>query len=746
MRKMILSMFCLLCCAGVSYAKPAGAQAADGGQISLKDIARGAFRAKGIAAIRPLADGESYSMLSEDSRQILQKSFKTGKQTAVLFDAATARGAKLDYIDGYILSPDGRNILIQTETEYIYRRSFRATYYIYNVRNNRLAPLSGGGKQQAAVWSPDGNQVAFVRDNNIFLIKLLYDNSESQVTKDGSFGHVLNGIPDWVYEEEFGLNRQMTFTADSRQIVWVRSDESAVKSYSLTRFKGLAPEESQYAVYPGTYDYKYPKAGEDNSKVELMSFDIKSHQTRRIPVPLDADGYIPRIAATADSSRVAVFTLNRHQDCLRIYMANPLTTVCKLAIEQQAKDYVLEDNVTGVVITPKHIVMPSDRDGWNHIYIYTHTGQLLRQIVKDKWDVATVYGLDDKTGDVYFSGHGEGPTDTQVYVGHKDGRTERLTTEPGQNRAIFSTGFRYFVHVNSRMSHPEVYTLCNAAGKRLTVLEDNKALRDKLAQYHLSQPEMFHFTTSEGVELNGWMVRPKDFDPQKRYPVIMYQYGGPGNQQVIDGWGIGMCGSGAIMEHYWAEQGFIAVCVDNRGTGGRGSDFQKCTYMKLGQLEARDQVETAIWLGKQSYVDKDRIGIWGWSYGGWNTLMSMSEGRPVFRAGVAIAPVTSYRFYDTVYTERFMRTPKENAAGYADCPITRAEKLSGSLLLCHGLADDNVHYQNTAEYTEALVQADKDFRQLVYTNRDHGISGGNTRYHLYRQAVNHFREQLRVGK
>lgn len=722
------------------------ASAAAAGQINLKDIAQGAFRAKGIAAVRPLADGESYSMLTSDGKQIVRRSFKSGKQTAVLFDATTARGAKLESIDGYSISPDERNILIETETEYIYRRSYRATYYIYNVRNNKLTPLSSGGKQQAAIFSPDGNQIAFVRDNNIFLVKMLYDNAESQVTKDGSFGHVLNGIPDWVYEEEFSTARQMVFTADSRQIVWVRSDESAVRSYSMQWFKGLAPEATDYAIYPGDYTYKYPKAGEENSKVEVMSFDIKSHQTRKLSIPLDADGYIPRIEATADSSRVAVFTLNRHQDCMRIYMANPLTTVAKLAIESQAKGYVLEDNVTGVKFTPQHIIVPADKDGWNHIYIYNHHGQLLRQVVKDKWDITAIYGMDDRTGDVYFAGHGQGPTDTQVYVGRKDGRIERLTTQAGQNRAIFSRGFRYFVHVWSSMAHPEVYTLCDAKGRSLATLEDNKALVDKLAKYDTAKPEMFSFTTSEGVQLNGWMVRPKDFNPQKRYPVVMYQYGGPGNQQVIDGWGIGMCGAGAIMEQYWAEQGFIAVCVDNRGTGGRGSDFQKCTYMKLGQLEARDQVETAIWLGKQSYVDKDRIGIWGWSYGGWNTLMSMSEGRPVFRAGVAIAPVTSYRFYDTVYTERFMRTPKENASGYADNPIARAANLHGSLLVCHGLADDNVHFQNTAEYAEALVQADKDFREVIYTNRNHGISGGNTRYHLYRQAVNHFKEQLGVGK
>ena len=676
-----------------------------GEKLSLKAITSGEFRSEVMQAVRPLADGETYGQMSADGKRVESYSFRTGQRVAVLFDVATARGAKLDQVDDYIMSPDGRRMLIQTQTKPIYRHSFTAVFYIYDIRNNKLEPLSDGGPQQTPVFSPDGNQIAFVRDNNIYLVKLLFDNAESQVTKDGKRNEIINGIPDWVYEEEFSINSSMVFSADSRQIIWIRYDESAVKQYSMQLFKGLAPERKEFATYPGAYTYKYPVPGEVNSKVSVWSYDIQSRQTRKIDVPLDDDGYIPRIKATSDPAKIAVFTMNRHQDKLRIYMANPLSTVCQLAIEDQVEKYIKEDVLEGVQITDQHILLPSERDGYNHLYLYNLNGQLQRQIVTDK------------------------------YV---------LTPKAGVNNAIFSQNFKYFINSWSDIHHPVQYTLCQNNGKTLVTLIDNQKLLQKLAGYELGTKAFFSFTTSEGVELNGWMVKPADFDASKKYPVIMYQYGGPGSQEVLNQWNIGMNNNGAILEQYLCQEGYICVCVDNRGTGGRGAAFEKCTYLRLGEQEARDQVETALWLGQQSYVDKDRIGIWGWSYGGWNTLMSMSEGRQVFRAGVAIAPPTNWRFYDTVYTERYMRTPQENQQGYDDVnPIARASQLHGALLICHGLADDNVHYQNTAEYVEALVQADKDFRQLVYTNRNHGIYGGNTRNHLFRQAINHFNANLK---
>ena len=720
------------------------AQTIAGGKLSLKDITRGEFRAKSIKEVRPMPDGETYAQISDDGKSIQTYSFKTGKQVGSLFDATTARGAQIQRVEGYILSPDGKRILIQTETNFIYRRSFTAIFYIYDIRNNKLEPLSEGGPQLTPVFSPDGNLIAFVRDNNIHLVKLLYDNAESQVTKDGKRNEVLNGIPDWVYEEEFSTNSSMVFSADSRQIIWIRYDEREVPMYSMQMFKGLAPAMEEYKDYPGNYTYKYPIPGQPNSKVSVHSYDIQSHQTRKIDLPLDADGYIPRIKATSDPTKIAIFTMNRHQDVLRVYMANPLSTVCQLAIEDKVDKYIKEEMLDDVQITDKHILLPSERDGYNHLYLYNLNGQLLRQIVNDKYVVTSVYGYDEQTGNTYFAANPSGATEQQVMVAYPNGKIDVLTPKAGVNNAIFSKNFKYYINIWSDIDHPAQYVICQNNGKVLTKLIDNEELKQKLADYDLGKKELFSFTTSEGVTLNGWIVKPADFNPSKRYPVIMYQYGGPGNQQVLNQWGIGMSGNGAILEQYLCQQGYICVCVDNRGTGGRGADFEKCTYLRLGELEARDQVETALWLGQQSYVDKERIGIWGWSYGGWNTLMSMSEGRPVFRAGVAIAPPTCWRFYDTIYTERYMRTPNENKSGYDEVnPIARASQLHGALLICHGLADDNVHYQNTAEYVEALVQADKDFRQLVYTNRNHSIYGGNTRYHLFRQAVNHFNTELK---
>ena len=715
-------------------------------KLDLKSITRGEFRAESMASLKPLDDGESYSQVSSDGTKILKYSFKTGKQTGVIFDLNNVRGPKIriDRIDGYIFSPDGKRILIQTDTRYIYRRSFTATYYIYEVQNNKMGPLSVGGEQQTPLFSPDGNMIAFVRQNNIFLVKLLYDNAESQVTTDGERNSIINGIPDWVYEEEFSTNRSMVFTADSRQLVWIKYDESKVKEFSFQWFRGSNPTMDEYLTYPGSYVYKYPKAGEDNSKVGVYSFDIKSRKTRQIDVPLDADGYIPRIVMTSDPTKVAVFTMNRHQDDMRIYMANPLTTLSKLVVQDKVDKYVKQESMCAVTFTDQHILVPSERDGYNHIFIYTLNGQLKRQVVKGHFEVTDIYGMDDKTGDVFYAANELGPQDKQVYVSHANGKTERLTSKEGQNNATFSSGFRYFINIWSDLNNPPVYTLNDSRGRILHTMIDNKALKEKYQSYGLGTKELFSFTTSEGVKLNGWMVKPADFSPSKRYPVIMFQYGGPGSQQVLNYWNIGAAGQGAILEQYMAQQGYIVACVDNRGTGGRGAEFEKCTYLRLGEKEAFDQVEAALWLGQQPYVDKDRIGMWGWSYGGWNTLMSMSEGRPVFCAGVAVAPPTCWRYYDSVYTERYMRTPKENKSGYDEVnPIARAAKLHGALLICHGLADDNVHFQNTAEYTEALIQADKDFKENIYVNRNHGISGGNTRNHLYRQIIQWFDEKLK---
>lgn len=714
-----------------------------GGKLTLPDITSGKFAAKTVNGINPIEGTDTYARISQDGERVVCCSFKTGKELSVLFDVKNTMGCKIDGFDDYVLSPDGKRMLIQTKTERIYRRSFKADFYIYNIESRRLDRLSDGDKQQIPTWSPDGQQVAFVRGGNIFLVKLLYDNAEIQVTKDGKFNEVINGLPDWVNEEEFGFNSALTFNADGTMICWLRYDESKVKTYSLEMYKGMKPAKEEYAAYPGFYSYKYPKAGEDNSTVSAWSYDIKSHKINRLQVPLDADGYMPRIKPTNDPMRIVVYTMNRHQDDLCLYAVNPRSTVAQLIIKEHVDKYVREEAMEGVKFVGDKILLPSDRSGYTKLYIYNMNGQLQRTIGDGNYDITSVYGYDPKTGDVYYQAAALGATDRQVYVTHKNGKTVRLTDREGWNTAFFSGDFQYFVNTWSDYNTPYVFTTRTREGKLINTIEDNKAVKQLASDYGFCKREPFSFTTSEGVMLNGWMVKPKDFDANKKYPVIMHQYSGPGSQQVTNSWSAGSMGQGGAFDSYLAQEGFIVVSVDGRGTGGRGSEFEKCTYLNLGNLESKDQVETALYVGSLPYVDKDRIGIWGWSYGGFNTLMSMSEGRGVFRAGVAIAPPTNWKYYDSVYTERYMRTPKENPDGYATNPIERAPKLHGALLICHGTADDNVHPQNTYEYSEALVQADKDFRELFYTNRNHSIFGGNTRNHLLRQVAQFFKTELK---
>lgn len=714
-----------------------------GGKLTLPDITSGKFAAKTVNGINPIEGTDTYARISQDGERVVCCSFKTGKELSVLFDVKNTMGCKIDGFDDYVLSPDGKRMLIQTKTERICRRSFKADFYIYNIESRRLDRLSDGDKQQIPTWSPDGQQVAFVRGGNIFLVKLLYDNAEIQVTKDGKFNEVINGLPDWVNEEEFGFNSALTFNADGTMICWIRYDESKVKTYSLEMYKGMKPAKEEYDTYPGFYSYKYPKAGEDNSTVSAWSYDIKSHKINRLQVPLDADGYMPRIKPTNDPMRIVVYTMNRHQDDLCLYAVNPRSTVAQLIIKEHVDKYVREEAMEGVKFVGDKILLPSDRSGYTKLYIYNMNGQLQRTIGDGNYDITSVYGYDPKTGDVYYQAAALGATDRQVYVTHKNGKTVRLTDREGWNTAFFSGDFQYFVNTWSDYNTPYVFTTRTREGKVINTIEDNKAVKQLVSDYGFCKREPFSFTTSEGVVLNGWMVKPKDFDANKKYPVIMHQYSGPGSQQVTNSWSAGSMGQGGAFDSYLAQEGFIVVSVDGRGTGGRGSEFEKCTYLNLGNLESKDQVETALYVGTLPYVDKDRIGIWGWSYGGFNTLMSMSEGRGVFRAGVAIAPPTNWKYYDSVYTERYMRTPKENPDGYATNPIERAPKLHGALLICHGTADDNVHPQNTYEYSEALVQADKDFRELFYTNRNHSIFGGNTRNHLLRQVAQFFKTELK---
>ena len=715
---------------------------AENGPLSLKSITGGEFYAHGIYGVNPLADGESYSQLV-DGKRIVVSSFKTGEQTGILFDADNTKGkVKVSRIDGYIMSPNQKNILLRTQTQSIYRHSTTAVYYIYNVQNRTLAPLSDGGPQECPLWSPDGNMVGFVREGNLFLVKLLFDNAEVQITKDGKFNSIINGKADWVYEEEFVTNRSFDFNADATMLAWIRYDESQVPLFSFPMYKGMLPEMKENAEYPGAYEYKYPIAGQPNSKVSVHTFDIKSRATREVKVPLEAEGYIPRIAFSSDPNKLLILTQNRHQDNLQVWVANPRSTECRCIVTDEVKPYVADKTYTLFKTIKDGFILMSERSGFAHLYQYNLLGTLKREIGKGQDIITDFYGYDEKTGTYYYQAQDGGPLRTGVYKCDAKGKVTSISTEPGQNSAIFSGNFKQLMLTHHSAATPPTYTLRNDKGKVLKTLQDNAALKQKIDGMNLAKIEFFQFQTQDGVDLNGIMVKPADFDANKKYPVILFQYSGPGSQQVLDSWYAGNC-SAALLERYMAQEGFVSVIVDGRGTGGRGAEFEKQTYLKLGQLESHDQVETAIYLSKLPWVDAKHIGIWGWSFGGFNTLMSMSEGRPVFYAGVAVAPPTSWRYYDTVYTERFMRTPKENQEGYDCSPITRAKNLSGSLLIIHGLADDNVHFRNVAEYTEALVHADKDFRQLTYTNRNHSIYGGNTRNHLFRQLINHFKQSMK---
>ena len=564
--------------------------------LSLERITHGDYSAKTVRGVRPMGDGERYSVLAEGTR-IVAYSFKTGQQTDVLFDVKNTKGdVQLTQIDGYTMSPDESNILIQTQTQRIYRHSFTAVYYIYNVRNRTLVPLSDGGPQEIPAFSPDGTMVAFVREGNLFLVKLLFNNAETQVTKDGEYNKVINGKPDWVNEEEFSLARAFDFNADNTMLAWVRYDEAAVKEFSFPWYKGAAPEMTQYADYPGEYRYKYPIAGEVNSKVSVLTYDIKSRAIRTMKLPLDADGYIPRIQFTSDANKLCILTQNRHQDRLDIYMGDPRSTECKLVVRDQVEPYVSEDPYKSLSFHPGGFVLMSERSGFNHLYLYDLNGTLRRQLTKGNFVVTDYYGYNDKTGDCFYASNEEGTQYKSVYKVDAKGKVTKLSAQRGTNSATFSSSFKYFLNVYSNISTPPVTTLNDATGRVLSTMEDNADLKSKIGQLGLSRPEFFTFTTGEGVQLGGYMLKPVDFDASKRYPVVMFQYSGPGSQQVIDSWWAGNCG-GCLFEHYLVQEGFICVCVDGRGTGGRGAAWEKQTYLKLGLLEAKDQVETALWLG-----------------------------------------------------------------------------------------------------------------------------------------------------
>ncbi|KAA6333150.1 Dipeptidyl aminopeptidase 4 [termite gut metagenome] len=727
MKKVVVNsvlFFCLFCFISVVYA---------GKSLDLKEIVSGRFRPEQISDIVPTGDGNYYTRMNAEGTQIVKYSFKTGEQVEVIFDTQQAKGCPFNTFDGYTFSPDNTKILIRTETAKIYRHSYAAVYYMYTIRRNLVESLSNGGAQQAPVFSPDGNMVAFVRNNNIFLVKMLFNNSESQVTEDGKPNEILNGVPDWVYEEEFDISRALEFSPDSKMLAYIRFDESEVPSFSLQLFAGQS----------GTYTYKYPKAGETASKVSVHTFDIKTTVTHKMDLPLEADGYIPRIRFTQDAEKLAIMTLNRHQNRFDMYYANPRSTVCKLILRDEDPYYISSHVFDTIKFYPKNFSFLSEKGGYAHLYWYTINGVLVKQVTSGDFEVDSFLGWDAESDTFYYESNEESPLHNAIYKINKKGKKTKLSKMKGTNTALFSANMKYYVNTYSTMQTPPVVTLNNNEGKVLKTLVDNSKLKQLLAEYDLPTREFFTFTTSQGTELNGWMMKPADFNTSTKYPVLMYQYSGPESQQVVDRWETAESGGNIGWETYMTSKGYIIVCVDGRGTGGRGVEFAKCTYLNLGMKEAQDQVETARYMGEQMYVDKSRIGIWGWSFGGYIAIMSMSKDVPVFKAGAAVAPITDWRYYDKIYTERFMRMPKENTEGYeAASAFTCIKNLKGKLLLIHGTADDNVHFQNTIEYSGQLVQADKQFDMQVYNNSNHSIYGGNTRLHLFTRLTDFFLENL----
>ncbi len=714
-----------------------------GNNLKLQDVINYAYWPETYSAIKPMADGEHFARLSSDRSMVLQYSFKSGEVVDTIFDAATARGFNHKRIDGYQFSPDESRLLIQTKTTPIYRRSFTAEHYIFSRKNNKVAPLSQNGAQQVPKFSPDGTMIAFVRNNNIFIVKLLFDNSESQVTKDGEFGKVLNGIPDWVYEEEFSTNCSYDWSADSKMLAYIRYDESNVMNYDMPMY---IPTQSkvEYDPYVAPYSYKYPVAGADNSKVSVHTFDVKSRVNRQMKLEIGNEDYIPRIQFTKDPDMLAIVTLNRHQSVMDIFAANPLSGLCKRILREESKKYLNEATYTKIKFYDKHFVLHSERSGYNHLYLYTLGGDLVRPITQGEYEVTNFFGWNEKKNEFYYQSNEGTPLRDNVYKINAKGKKVRLTSGDGTNSTVFSSGMKYFINTFDNLTTPPIVTTNDNNGKIIKTLIDNSRLSEKLKSVDMPQKEFFSFTTSDGIQINGWMIKPHDFDANKKYPVIMHQYSGPYSQSVKDTWYTGMY-PGAMYEAYMTEQGFIMVCVDGRGTGGRGTDFGKCTYMQLGIYEPKDQVEAAKYLGTLPYIDKENIGMWGWSFGGYNTIMSMSQDDAVFKAGVAIAAPTDWRFYDTVYTERYMRTPKENKEGYdAGSAIVNAKKLNGKLLLIHGTADDNVHFRNMLRYIHVLNQAGKQHEVALYPDSNHSIFfGSNTRYHLFERMTKFFIENLK---
>ena len=701
-------------------------------KLTLEDIyVNHKFSSRGVTGLKSMKSGDEYCLLKKDSLNIYE--YATGKLTRALVTSGKlipAGDTGAIEMGNYELSNDETKILFATHEEAIYRHSTIASYYVYNIVSGKLTALSQNGKQRLASFSPDGTKVVFVRDNNIFIRELNTD-KEIRITNDGKINAIINGACDWVYEEEFGFSKAFEWSPDSKKLAWYRFDESKVKEYQLTMYGDLYPEHSKY---------KYPKAGEDNSIVTLSIWNTDSGKTTGIDIGKETDSYIPRIKWTTDPEVISFYRLNRHQNKLELLLAQAETGISKVIYTEENKCYIeINDHLT-FLGNGKEFLLTSEKDGFRHIYLYDMSGKLVRQLTTGNFEVLALKGVDEKNGLVYFQSTEISPLNKDMYSVTLDGKTRtRLSKQDGTTSAEFSKNFMYYVNRWSDVNTPSRITINKANGEEIRVLQDNSRLKDLLKQYPVSRTEFFSFKTSENIELNGWVLKPADFDPSKKYPVLFTVYGGPGSQTVLNSWG-----SVSLWDQYLAQHGIIVVSVDNRGTGGRGEAFKKMTYLQLGKYETIDQIEAAKYFGTLPYVDKSRIGMWGWSFGGYMSLSCLTKGADYFSMAVAVAPVTNWKYYDNIYTERFMRTPKENEEGYeSNSPINHANQLKGKLLIIHGTADDNVHTQNSYDFVTALVDANKQFDMQFYPNCNHYInSGKNTTIHLYNRMTEYILKNL----
>ena len=695
-------------------------------KISVEAIYSGVFRAKGMDELQALKNTNQYTVLNFDrtsnTSQIDLYDFATLKKVVTLIDSKDF--SNLEGIDSYTFSADEKSILIANNSDQIFRHSFVANYFIYEIASKKLTPLFDY-KIQEPTFSPDGTQIAYAKDNNLFIYTIA-SKTTKQITSDGKKNAVINGITDWVYEEEFAFVRAFDWSGDSKKLAYIRFDESQVPEFSMSMFRK--------DLYPNVETFKYPKAGEKNSEVSLHIYDVNTTSTKEINLKNYADFYIARLKWTNDANVLSAQVLNRHQDNLDLLFVDANSGTPKVVLNEKDKAYIdVTDNLT--FLKDNSFIWTSEKNGFNHIYVYDKMGKLKNQVTNGNWEVTNYYGFDEKNQTVFYQSVENGSINRDVYrIGLNGKNKVRLSQNTGTNAATFSPNFNYFINSFSSASQPTTYTLNDAkSGKELQSIENNSGLVEKLKAYNLPSKEFFVLKTAKGNELNAWIMKPKDFDSNKKYPVFMYQYSGPGSQQVNNDW------NGT--DDYWfmmlTQQGYIVACVDGRGTGFKGAEFKKMTQKELGKFEVEDQIDAAKVIGNYPFVDKTRIGIFGWSFGGFMASNCIMKGNDVFKMAIAVAPVTNWRFYDSIYTERYMQTPQENSSGYDEnSPINHVDKLKGKFLLIHGSGDDNVHVQNSMQMMEALIQANKQFDSQIYPDNNHGIYGGKTRIQLYTKMTN----------